>query len=318
LEDKVVDYNERNLPDGVHELKWYKDRLNDYVDRDHELRKMQLGIERILHVEYEPPEDIKKLPWFRTYRSTKPYDADKAGTRALSTLEEQISIHPLTVMKAVGIKENPEADAVKQMANAWERILLQQMNMAAQRKRTPKSEIVRSALRYDEIVGNLVHIPTQIKAIEAIGGDASRQRRALEFGQFSPVVYRAMDCHVTYSDYGPEEICLSRVKTAKELLSFWGERLGDLKEAIEDGSVELSQKFVEHDWNGHDSRCVWVFQGSSHRTLEARLSISDLVGGHRRDGTRREGRVQAPASADGSLSLGAVDLDQHRRVVDAV
>src|SRR3989304_113151 len=256
---------------GIHEISWYIDQLGSLRDDYSDLRSMQEGMDRMDHISYEPPERIKQLQWFRSWRSTQPHKALLGGTTALSTLKDNLSVDPITVLKAVermyGIAD-PTSGYAKTVAGDWEKAMQWQISLALQRKRTLKQDIARSGLKYGEIVGNLIHLPTQIGAIKALGGNPARQEAALQYGQFAVAMRNPTNIYSRHSDYMCEMVCSVVVKEAQNLVDFWGDRLFDLRSAIQAGDVEPNETFVEVDWTDRWARFVAVFKGDDSDAIQ--------------------------------------------------
>src|SRR3990167_7132365 len=100
----------------------YQAEAIELVKRDVPLRAIQQGLQRMTHLEYQAPASLAKLEWFRTYRSTQPYDALRGATRALASLDERIRIDPVSVVGSLSTSDDESALA-RRTANEWERCL---------------------------------------------------------------------------------------------------------------------------------------------------------------------------------------------------
>jgi hypothetical protein len=241
------------------DLEWYCETASEMVERDAGRDKMFAGIDQMVHLEYSLPGELEELEWMRRFVSDKPYVAVKAGVRVLGGREERIRIEPVSVLKALGKDANPESEAARSKANEWERALRWQMDKACRRKPIVRDDIIRSAITYDEICGNLIHLPTQIKAIESLGGNAARQKAAKAFGDFAVVVRNPQSVHVRYSDYMPEAVLYTRIFDPQEIVDFWGKSAAKLQKAIDDGTA--SEKYVLYDYVDFEGRKVWANSG---------------------------------------------------------
>jgi len=255
------------LPDVGWYIEQFQDLREDYTD----LRDMQGWMDKLDHVEYEAPEALRRLQWFVSFKSPQPRVSLDAGTRALSTLQDDLRIETPTVMKAVrrqlGGEGDPDSGYARQLAGEWEQSLQWQMRMALRRKQTLKSDMARSALKFGEITGNLIHLPTQIKAIRALGGNAARQQAALANGQFALALRNPQDVYTRYSEYMNEMVCAATLKEAQQIVDMWGDRASDLRAAIQDGHVAPNDPFIELDWTDRNSRTVLLFTGDDDNAV---------------------------------------------------
>ncbi len=237
-------------------LEWYTKRVSKFVERDRPLREMQEAMERLAHLQYQLPKSLDSLEWMRAVKTTAPYDYIRAGSRALHGLTQRPIIDPISVLKAV--KGSPESDLAKATANEWETALRWQFDRAVDRTAMLREDIPRSALMYDEIVGQVIHLPSQIKAIEKIGGNPMRQKAAMRHGQFAIDLHNPKDVHVRYSKYMAEEIALVQVVGPQEIADFWNN--AKLKQLIEDEKAE--EHYVLVDYMSYDGRAVFCYPGN--------------------------------------------------------
>src|SRR3989304_1715185 len=176
-------------------LEWYIDEANSLIDKYKNLRNDQKKMDQVVRLAWTLPQGMPD--WARPFRTTVPFDAIKAGVRVLSGLTEDITIDPYA------FEENTLGDlsAARNKANDWEIALKWQMDRAARRRDILRQDVTRSALMYDEIVGQVVHMPTQIKAIKKLGGSANRQEAALRYGDFAVLVRNPKSVYTRYSAY---------------------------------------------------------------------------------------------------------------------
>ena len=239
------------MPKSIEEV-W--EIAKDLAERDANLRTMQSRLDEMTRLEYRLPPPLDNFDWVRAVIVTAPYDAISAGVRALSGLDERITIDPVTVMKAA--KGEEEA---KHIANLWEVSLKWQMDLAARRKGILREESVRSALQYDEVCVQIVHLATQIRAIEKLGGNASRQRAAMTNGQFAVLVRNPQTVHTVWSDYMLEGVMYVRVVDPKDIVRFWGDRASKLNGLVEAGKA--ADSYVLYDYIDYGTRCVYAVPG---------------------------------------------------------
>lgn len=231
-------------------IDYYVELASTLYERDRDLRNMQMAFDEMAHLDYDLPATVNELEWVWKVTNTTPYDAYKAGRRVLSGLDERIRVWPKDM-----------TDEGKTWANNMEKVLKWNMARAMSRRVSQREDIVGSALLYDEIVGQIVHLPTQIKSIEKLGGTAKRQKAALRYGPFAVLLRNPKQVHTVYSDYMPEAVLTVVVMKAREIVDFWGDRTAELRDAIEDDPVAAEALHVLYDYCDYDERCVWAVEG---------------------------------------------------------
>src|SRR3990167_527619 len=236
------------------DINQYVEIANEFIDRYDALRIMQDKLDRMSRLEWSRTAGMN-APWMRDFKTTAPYDAIRAGVRVLSGLDEDITIDPYP------FPEMAEGDlnAAKLKANSWETALKWQMDRAARRRAILRQDVTRSALMYDEIVGQVIHLPTQIKAIKKLGGNANRQEAALRYGDFAVLVRNPKSVYTRYSDYMLEAVLYTAIKRPEDIQAFWNNpELGAL---IEDGKA--AKKWVLFDYVDYDRRVVFCYPGET-------------------------------------------------------
>lgn len=250
-----------------HEFEWYWDRANELVERDKGLRDVQNAMDRMARLEYNLPKSLQNLEWMRTVKTTAPADAIDAGIKVLTGLAATVRIDPITVIKSLG-DISLTSDVAKTKANEWETALKWQWELASRRRGTLYDDIIRSSLMYDEIVGQVVHLPSQIRSIEAMGGNANRYRAAQRNGQFAVLLKNPQTTHVRYSDYMAEAVLSASVMEAQAIVDFWGEKAKKLAKDIKDEEIAPDEAMILFDYADYESRCVWACPGESDESVE--------------------------------------------------
>ncbi len=241
----------------AHKLDYYLGLSNALYERDKDLRGMQKKMDDMIHFVYKLPDNIASLEWIRRLISSTPYLAYKAGRRVLSGLNELITCEPMD-----------NSDEARKWARKVEGILQWNMDMAMRRRASSREDVIGSALLYDEIVGQIIHLPTQIKAIKKLGGNAHRQTAALRDGPFAVVLRNPQQVHTTHSDYMLEEVLTVAVMTKKEVVDFWGSAAADLKNSIGEDTKQWYDNCVLYDYMDHEARAVWVMEGDAEDTVK--------------------------------------------------
>jgi len=222
-----------------------RDLINEYAD----LRKMQIQTDQIARLEWSLPSGMD-AEWIREVKTTAPNDAIKAAVRVLSGLDERIKIDPFTIPGNFG-------EFSRDIANQWEMALKWQMDKAVRRRAVLRQDVVRSAVMYDEIVGQIVHLPTQIKAIEKLGGNSNRQRAALRYGDFVINLRNPKNVYTRYSDYMLESVLYVTNKKVNDIQIFWNNP--ELQALID--KDEASKDWLFFDWSDYNQHTVFIVPG---------------------------------------------------------
>lgn len=227
---------------------------NDMITNFGNLRKIQVKLDEMSRLDWHRPAGLD-AEWMRDFKTTAPFDAIKAGVRVLSGLKEDITIDPYAFLEY----EMGDYTEAKQKANEWETVLRWQMDRAAGRRAILRQDVVRSALMYDEIVGQIVHLPTQIKTIKKLGGNPNRHQAALRHGDFAILLRNPQTVYTRYSDYMLEAVLYASIKTPLEIQSFWNN--SELGMLIED---DLAPKeWVLFDYVDYERRVVFCYPGNT-------------------------------------------------------
>lgn len=243
------------------ELSDYKDLAREMVEEAGNLRLMQQGMDRMVHLEYELPEALRKFDWVRRFISSSPYEAIKAAVRALSSLMPRIKIEPISVTKALTEGEPVQGQKSKEQANAWEKSLLWALGLAEGRQGMLVSDVVRSALVYDEICGQIVYLPEQIKNIESMGGNANRYKAAKRYGDFAVIMRDPKCVYARYSDYMCESVLFVQAMTPQAIVDFWGDKADKIKSLIDKDSDDLPDSYILFDYCDYENHAVWAIPG---------------------------------------------------------
>ncbi len=245
-----------------------KDRLDHYIvqareliDKYADLRKMQFEMDKIARLDWSLPSGMDD-EWIREVKTTAPHDAIRAAVRVLSALDEDIKIDPFTIPGDFG-------EFARDIANQWEIALKWQMDKAVRRRAILRQDVVRSAVMYDEIVGQVVHLPTQIKAIENMGGNANRQKAAQRYGDFVINLRNPKNVYTKYSDYMLESVLYVTRKHVMEIQSYWNNP--KLQSLINKG--EVSEDWILFDWSDYDRHTVFIIPG---RTLDVLVDPEEM------------------------------------------
>ena len=240
--------------DNKYSIEYTVEIANEMIENFGQLRVMQRKLDKMSRLEWDLPAGMD-AEWIRAFKITAPHDAIKAGVRVLSGLDEDITIDPYA-FEAYEAGDHMEA---KKQANRWETVLKWQMDRATRRRAILRQDVIRSALMYDEIVGQVVHLPTQIKTIKKLGGNPNRQKAALRYGDFAILLRNPQSVYTRYSDYMLEAVMYASIKNAQDIQSFWNNT--ELGKLIEDN--EAADKWILFDYVDYNRRVVFCYPGES-------------------------------------------------------
>ena len=191
-------------------LQFYTDLAIEMLKRDKERDIMFAEMNRMWMSDWDLPFEPKG--YIHKVISTDPHDAVRSGMRVLSSGDPRIKLQPLS----------PDPDNRKK-ANRIERALYWHFKNASRRRSAEAvADVVLSALLYDEVCAQVVHIPWQIEQSKSLKQDTKRLEAAEEYGPFAVILRNPKDVHVTYSDYMAEEVLMQKVMSVEEIVSFWG------------------------------------------------------------------------------------------------
>ena len=242
------------MPEGSKNINYYIEIANDMIEKYHGLRIIQEKLDDMSHLKWARPEGMD-AKWMRDFKTTAPYDAIRAGVRVLSGLEEDITIDPYAFPEV----SDGNLLAAKVKANAWETVLRWQMDRASRRRAILRQDVTRSALMYDEVVGQVVHLPTQIKAIKKLGGNPNRQQAALRYGDFVINLRNPKSVYTRYSDYMLEAVLYAVIKNPRDIQAFWNN--SELGRLIDED--EAAEKWVFIDYVDYYRHVVFCYPGTT-------------------------------------------------------
>ena len=230
-------------------LDHYQNLAAQMMDQDKEKNRMQAAMEDMWQGRWHLPEEIADLRWMHKVISTDPHDAIRAGVRALSAIAPRIKV------QAIGTGEKR-----KILADQVERTLGWLFHQANQRRQASVlSDIVLSALLYDEVVAQVIYLPHQIRAVAAAGGNTRQLSAARRGGAFAVLVRSPRQVHIRTSDWMPEAALLHRVMPVEELMNFWGKQAGQIAAALAEDKNEALRYATVYDYMDLEHRVVWAY-----------------------------------------------------------
>ncbi len=236
----------------------YKEIIEEIVRKDYARDEKFKRIDKMHNVDWELPREWQKTDWIRKYPSTKPADALDTAIRALSTTEPRLSITPILPNE----ETKANFDLIERgLSWAWKQ-------MGRKSQFNPTRAIVTSALKYDEITTQLIHIPTHNKTLKSIESRTMDYRKA--FGDFSLIVHNPRNVHVQYSDNGFERVVLCKRMPLHKIVDFWGKPAEALRKKVESSKHTAMTQLVDvYDYTDNKVRYVYVetLEGGIHHDL---------------------------------------------------
>jgi hypothetical protein len=233
----------------MNSLNSYQALAHQMIEQDREKDRMLAAMEAMWRGDWQLPREIADLRWIHKVVSTDPHDALRAGVRVLSSVGPRVKVMPL------GQGETSQAltDRVER-ALSW---LFHQANH--RRQSTVLRDVVLSALLYGEVIAQVVYLPYQIKALQAVDGDTRRLELASRYGPFAILVRNPRQVHVRYSDWMPEAVLHKRVLPVDEVVQFWGKQASKIGLAVQEGPVGSLRYATVYDYMDLGCRVVWAY-----------------------------------------------------------
>src|SRR3990167_3051903 len=252
-------------------FKWVLDRAGEMLEADVDLRKQDDYMERLERLEDNLPPSAKEQEWWRTWKPSDPYDALNAGTRVFAKRIPEISVDPITVYKDSDTGD--ESIGSKNKAEEWEKALSWNWDRMTARSPGLLHDIFHDTLLYGRACAQIIDLERQVKMVKKLGGGAERQKAALRYGRFAAVLRNPKAVHVRWSEYMPEAVLYVEVKTAIQIVDFWGDKAKELVAKIETEDVAPDDYYVLYDYTDLETRCVWCCQGESQDAITEGASI---------------------------------------------
>lgn len=234
-------------------LQWFRDRAKRQVSEGKADRVLYQAMDQIHNCVYKLPEPLASFNWMLEMGTTIGADALNSGSAVLSNNKDILHIDPITVMKAVKGQDDNSITA-RGLANLWEKTLQWQMAQALLRNPSLRFETLLHAMKYAEACHEIIHIPTQVKAKEDMGLDATRYKAAMHYGHYIIAPRNPSGVYARYSDYMLEGVTHIQLTSKLGILSAWGK---DFEGDEDDPYILVDVKDLQ------DGRCVFAMQGDS-------------------------------------------------------
>ena len=229
------------------------------IDQHKNLRLAQQDYERMSRLIYTLPDPLNKYPWARLDMSTAPYNALRGGKAALSNLDEKVTVAPIS------ISTDDETLGAKERANQWEYTLSHVLGRTAKRRANFRGSVIWDALVYDEICAQVVHLPTMFR----IAGPESnvRKKAALRHGDWAIRLVNPQKLYVEYSDFMVERVLQLQLKTAQEIVDYWGDAAKTIRNRIKRKEEHAKMNYFEFDYVDYENRFVWVVEAKPGQSI---------------------------------------------------
>lgn len=237
---------------------YVRDLSVELIQEYHERNKVYDDIDRMIHVDYDLPVELRELAGVHKVVSTDPFDAIRAATRVLTSDTPRFRYQPLW---------NDEVN--RQRANEIEQILTWWFTNANKRSNaTVLRDTVQSALRYDEICLQTIYLPYQRKNLKALGLDSAQMKHAKLLGDFAVNVYNPRYVYPMHGAYGLEHVLTARVLPLHRVISQWGDAAtkdlqGATAETDKDGRKIFNWVTLFDYWD-MEEHYVWAVPGEQN------------------------------------------------------
>jgi len=245
-------------------LQKYQGIAEELIRRDAMLRRMQREYERCSRLEQDLPLPLQELEWIVPFKSAAVYNALRGGERALSGLDIRPKIHPLTVFKQAGSEVGAEAERI---ANEWETVLKWNFQRASSRRGNVRASMIWNALVYDEVVSQVIHLPTQINILQQLQVNTNRHMAAMRYGQFAVRLLDPKGVHISYSDYMPEEALETSVVTAQRVVQQYGKGAKWIADKIASDPKHRETNYAVASYINYEDRCIWAVEGEDENAI---------------------------------------------------
>jgi len=236
------------MPSGK-DLDWYKGRV-DYLQSLYEDRDdMYDEIDDARFGNWDLPEDLEGIPWI--LKSLEPAFAitSNAAVGLIAANEPQINITPA----------NKDQNSI---ADVHERGLGWILDRASKRRKASVvEEMAGSAVNYAECATLVTHLPTQINAVEARGGNSKKLRAKQRYGDILIRNYHPGEVYPRYSSIGVEEVGLITEENPHDVIDLWGEEASaKLVAYMKENNIKWggSDVVAMYEYISLDYHVVWV------------------------------------------------------------
>ncbi|RLC79778.1 MAG: hypothetical protein DRJ03_22855 [Chloroflexi bacterium] len=238
---------------------------NEMIKAGADKKKMFSEMEDMVNLEYHLPPKIDELTWMRKVIVSTPNLAYKAAKRVLSGLEVRPSIVPT-------------GDAIedRDRANEQEYVLSWQLKQIAKRVPSFSASRIGDAVLYDQVIGKIIHIPSQITARKKLNVDTNRLEALQRYGDFLVEPLCPKNTYIRRSNQMVEAVLSVAVDTAQRLYDQWGHE--QLKNVIDNKPEASFDKYTVYEYWDYKVHYVWAEKGENlnvNRSLSGGITLMD-------------------------------------------
>jgi hypothetical protein len=221
-------------------IKEIQEIYQELEERDKPVYKMFKWMDNAFRCIWDLPKPMDQFEHIRKIVSTDPYIALRAGTWVLAANDPIWKVNPMSL----------EPDA-KAWANTAEQVIRWEFYQSSGRRPALiRSDLVMSALTYDEIDVEVMFLPYQEKAVAQFGGSKEREKAISAFGDYIIIPNNPQTVHSFHSDYGLENVIKTTKQVSRKAKAFWG----DKAKMLDDDNT----KIIISDYWDNDIRCVFA------------------------------------------------------------
>jgi hypothetical protein len=215
-------------------IKEIQEIYEELEERDKPVYRMFKWMDDAFRCIWNLPKPLDQFEHIRKIVSTDPYVALRAGTWVLAANDPIWKVNPMSL--------EPEA---KTWANIAEQVIRWEFYQSSGRRPALiRSDLVMSALTYDEIDVEVMFLPFQKKAVAQFGGSKNRAKAISSFGDFIIIPNNPKTVHSFHSDYGLENVIKTTVQTSRKAKAFWGDKA---KKLTDDDSEIIITDYWDND-----------------------------------------------------------------------
>lgn len=227
--DTIIDYSDRMVRQDINNGR------NDLFTR----------IDKLDELDFDLPDQTPA--WVFKFIDTAPHDTLKTAVDMLTSTEPDVQYGPLY--------DNAET---QKAANRIERALRWMWIDASKRRPSdPYRGIVKSALKYDAIMAQVVYLPYESRVLKANEMKGADYTQDITYGEFSIIVHNPRNVHVMEGEHSIKAVLVERVLAVHEVLSRWGKLANKLEEEY-NAAADKFEEVTVYDYTDTTTRCVWA------------------------------------------------------------
>lgn len=246
----------------MQKLDYYTNRMN-YLLRYHQKSHLKMAaMDAMDHMIWTPawPDGMQPPDWWRNFPTPKLKNDLNAGVNMFSKVAPQFKLIPLHNSQGTRDRANEI-----EMALQWQYYLSSMVG-----KKNVTRNVVRNALKYDEVVIQVIYNKEQRKQNDVLGG-----RQWNMPGDFTFVVHNPMTVYPQFSSYGMESMLLVKKTTVLDVKAAWGNRITKLNDLEDEAGTSQAYVYL-FDWTDHDDRIVLCFPASTSNQAPITTTMTNL------------------------------------------